>query len=1085
MTTGRAATFFYPPPASTRRRTALRLRRATPQPKRPTEARASGRAQGLWLPVLCTNALLALVAMLLPPRISEWLVAVSAVIVLWTVGEAVGAAAEQGGLRSMVRQPVALISAGALFTAAGETMHALGAGYPSMADVIELGGYPFFIAGLLRLTRSRIRERAVDTVLIAAIVPVTLGAFAWAPFVSAVDGWLPHTHHQPWLAVAFLAVDGLSIAMIGRLAVLFRGKPVAYQLLLASFACPLGAHLARSLATVTAVVPSPFGVQSLLIVGFGLLGAAALHPSFKPPAGAPRVKPAPIGWTHLLLMAAAVLVGPLAVLLRYRHAGNWVLLAVGAPALISLLVVAHLGRMVRERSRLEYESTHDALTGLDNRQSFHDRLTLRLSRENTTGAPFAVGFLDLDRFKKVNDSLGHDAGDALLCAVADRLIDAVRTEDTVARLAGDEFGLILSSPVDEAALTAVAHRLIGQFAAPFAIAGHEVFTSPSIGFALFPDHGRDVQTLLKRADEAMYQAKSAGRNTFEVFSDRVGSRAHQQLAVETGLHAAIAKDQLVLHYQPKLDLRTGALTGVEALVRWDHPTLGIIGPNAFIRLAEESGLVAPLGEWVLRTACRQASEWYRCGRPMTVSVNLSARQFQLQDVTGTVRHALAVSGLPAPLLELELTESISFECHEAVTATLAELRAMGVRCSIDDFGTGHSGIGYLNDYPIDKIKLDKSFVSAITADNPDGPLVRAIIAMAHSLGLEVIAEGVETEQQLEFLRLNECDVIQGYLLSRPLTAADLNALVEDDADPTTMAALRYTDGVQTEQELGEALWQQSLVRLAAQPRAADVAVDASVAGQVKRTFVLTAAAGVMSLPMAAGVSAAGALPPQLQSAVSAALNGLRVYAPDPAMGIAAPGDAPVPEQLADGPVPAAGSATGIDPGVGRPLGHGHLPAPAPSAGGDGRHPGHGPAGSGPRESPPSNPAPVTPVTTVAAPRPPVSAPPSTAPPVVVPTQPAGGGGGTGSGHRSGGGSRGSGGGTGKGGGKGPGSPGSGGHSGGQSSGGKSGTGGTGGNGGKGGNGHGAAGASGPGAPTATPAPTPAPTPPPTPGAKSP
>ena len=862
-----------------------------------TVAPRTARTHGMWLPMLWTSGLIAATSVTLPPKPAQWLVAVAGVLAIWAVLEAMFSA--RAGLRGTVRLPITTIGIGLCITVAGEAMHAFGAAYPSAADIVELTAYPFFITGLLRLTRSRIRERAVDTLLIAAIVPATVGAFAWMPLLNAVNGWLPSTHRQPWLAVGFLVVDGLAIAMIARLAVLFRGKPIAFQFLLGSFACPLGAHVARSMAAVTGVVPAPIGSQSLMILGFGLLGAAALHPSLQP-VGKHRVKPAPIGRGHLLLMGAAVVVGPVIAIWRYAHVGDWVVLAVGAPALISLLVVAHLGRMVRERTRLEYESSHDPLTGLLNRQAFHDRLVLAIGRGEPSGSQIAVGFLDLDRFKTVNDSLGHQAGDTLLRAVADRIVDAVRREDIVARLAGDEFGLILSGTSGVEDFSAVARRVLDQFERPFRVAGHELFTSPSIGLALYPDHGADAQTLLKRADEAMYRAKDAGRNTFVVYDDKVGSRAHQQLAVETGLHAAIANDELVLHYQPKLDLRTGAVTGVEALVRWHHPTIGMVAPNAFIRLAEESGLVAPLGEWVLRTACRQAATWHQAGRSLTVSVNLSARQFQLQDITGIVQHALSSSGLPPYLLELELTESISFEEQRKVSESLAELRGMGVRCSIDDFGTGHSGIGYLNDYPIDKIKLDRTFVASIT-ETSDAPLVRAIIAMAHSLGLEVIAEGVETQEQLAFLQANGCDAIQGYLFSRPLAAEDMETIVEESDRPVVgiglgdaaRAGAAYPGAVGTEDELGEALWQQTLAKLANDPRLTqlqEALAPTTVGGQVKRTVVLTAAAGAMTFPMVVGLGSAGALPPQVQAAVSSTLDNLHVYTPDPGHGIASPAD---------------------------------------------------------------------------------------------------------------------------------------------------------------------------------------------------
>jgi len=827
----------------------------------------------------------------LPHQVAQWLAAAGGALTVAATAYGLAMAWAHRGLAAAVRDPMTFVGAGLAFIVTGEVLHAAGAAFPSRADAISLAAYPILLIGLLRLTRTRVREHPLDTLLVAAIVPTTLGAVGWFPLLEALGRWIPEARGQAWVTVAFLAVDGLAVAIVGRLALLFRGKPVGYQLLLGAFAALLGAHLSRAAASVTGVVPAPFGSQTLLLVGFGLVGAATLHPSSRQTLRW-RARPAPIGPGYLLLMTTAVLVGPALAIWRYAHLGGWAVPAVAAPGVVSLLVVAHLSRMLTERSRLEHASTHDALTGLPNRSFFHDQVALAVARADGA-APVAVGFLDLDRFKKVNDSLGHDAGDELLRQVADRLCAATRSEDIVARLAGDEFALLLPG-ADQEVATQVARRVLDSFAGPFRVSSRSLFTTPSIGLAVHPEHGADPETLLRHADAAMYRAKTVGRNTVQTYDDRLGGRADQELAVETALHSAIDRGELALHYQPKVHTATGAVTGVEALVRWQHPTLGTIPPSAFIRLAEETGLIAALGEWVLTTACRQAAAWRAAGRHIAVSVNLSARQFQLHHLPDLVGQALQTSGLPGQLLELELTESISLNEQETVTATLETLRGLGVRCSIDDFGTGYSGLGYLNSYPIDTIKLDRSLVAAI--DDGDAPIVRAAIAMAHSLGLKVVAEGVETREQAAFLHTHGCDELQGYLISRPVPAEQLASLLDNThrypaVPPAQRPPRRLTpqpgasSTVWTEHALGELLLQQAEADSAAAEGLANSTggEPRTPGGEVKRTLLLTGAAtGILTLPMLLGLGAANALPPSAQHAVTTALDQMNATVPQPA-----------------------------------------------------------------------------------------------------------------------------------------------------------------------------------------------------------
>jgi EAL domain-containing protein (putative c-di-GMP-specific phosphodiesterase class I) len=348
----------------------------------------------------------------------------------------------------------------------------------------------------------------------------------------------------------------------------------------------------------------------------------------------------------------------------------------------------------------------------------------------------------------------------------------------VARLGGDEFAVLLPQLVDPRQAAAVAKTILQRFDAPFRLDGHEVFASPSIGIALFPADGDDAHALLENADIAMYQAKERGRHTFCTYDRSMNDHARARLALESQLHNAIERGELRLHYQPKLRMPSGDLCGMEALLRWEHPEHGLLQPAEFIPLAEESGLIVPVGEWALEEACRQNQEWMTAGfEPLVVAVNLSLRQFQQQHVEDVTARILRATGLDPSLLELEVTESLAMQDPERVCATLVDLKGLGVSCSIDDFGTGYSGLNHLTQFPIDKLKIDKSFVATIDTDR-EAPIVVAVVALAHGLGLEVVAEGVETAEQLERLRELGCDEVQGFLFSRPLPAAEFERLLE-------------------------------------------------------------------------------------------------------------------------------------------------------------------------------------------------------------------------------------------------------------------------------------------------------------------
>jgi len=442
------------------------------------------------------------------------------------------------------------------------------------------------------------------------------------------------------------------------------------------------------------------------------------------------------------------------------------------------------GRDITERRRLDEElkklANFDSLTGLPNRNLLHDRIAQALAFARRQQCQAAVMFLDLDRFKNVNDTLGHDVGDKLLVAVAERLRACLREGDTVARIGGDEFIIVLpdigdaGNDSDVSVVGGVADKLIDSLAAAFRIEQQELFVSGSLGVSIYPRDGEDIATLLKHADIAMYRAKDEGRNNHQYYAAEMNVRAHERLELENSLRHAVERDEFVLHYQPQVDFESGHVVGMEALVRWQHPVLGMVPPSDFIPLAEETGLIIPIGEWVLRAACAQNRAWQAAGLPpIRVAVNLSARQFRHQNVVKLVADALAVSGLDGSHLDLELTESMLMHDPEQTIATMHRLKALGVRIALDDFGTGYSSLAYLRRFPIDELKIDRSFVLDMAPDGGDSPLVLAIIGIARSLDLTVVAEGVETPEQHRYLRHHRCDRMQGYLFSRPVPAAQI------------------------------------------------------------------------------------------------------------------------------------------------------------------------------------------------------------------------------------------------------------------------------------------------------------------------
>jgi diguanylate cyclase (GGDEF)-like protein/PAS domain S-box-containing protein len=432
------------------------------------------------------------------------------------------------------------------------------------------------------------------------------------------------------------------------------------------------------------------------------------------------------------------------------------------------------------REQLEHQASHDTLTGLPNRSLLNDRLNLAIAHAHRNRNLLAVAFVDLDNFKVINDSLGHGAGDLLLKITAERLRSCLREDDTVARHGGDEFVLLLNDQSGRESATLIMSRVIERLSQPLTVEGHELTNTCSVGVTLYPQDGTDAGVLLRNADAAMYRAKAQGKNSFQFYTADMSSHLGERLKLEAQLRRALERGEFALHYQPKIDLRSGEICGLEALIRWRHPDEGLIAPGRFIGLAEETGLIVPIGDWALRTGCAQVRAWNEEGLPpILLSVNISARQFKRRDLAQTVSRVLGETGLSAPQLELELTESLVMENAEEFIQTLNALKELGISLSVDDFGTGYSSLSYLKRFPVDRLKIDQSFVRGIGTDPDDAAIARAVIQLGHSLDLRVTAEGVETMEQLKFLREHDCDEVQGYLFSHPLSVDKIAELLRN------------------------------------------------------------------------------------------------------------------------------------------------------------------------------------------------------------------------------------------------------------------------------------------------------------------
>jgi len=476
---------------------------------------------------------------------------------------------------------------------------------------------------------------------------------------------------------------------------------------------------------------------------------------------------------------------------RFRHAqGHWIYLeALGSnlidhPGIRGLVITSRdVSERQKAEKRAQYLAQHDGLTGLPNRLLMQDRLHQAISQARRGGGLVALMFVDLDRFKTVNDSFGRVIGDTLLKEVAQRLTACLRDTDTVARLGGDEFTIMLPDATNAQGVGEVAQRVLSEFARPFSDGEQELYVSASIGISLFPRDGSDPDELVKHADRAMYSAKDSGRNSYRYFTEDLNREVHEKVILESGLRRAIERGELRLLYQPKIDLASHKIIGAESLVRWQHPKLGLILPERFIPVAEESDLIVQLGEWVLNAACEQLRAWQQEGFALQVAVNVSARQFRRGNLEDRVVAAMVAAHVEPHLVEIELTESAIMQDAEGSISTLQRLKSHGISISIDDFGVGYSNMRYLNRLPLDILKIDQSLIRDIGADSKDAAIVRAIIGLARSLGIRVIAEGVENHSQLSFLNAHGCNYGQGFLFGRPLAPEAFAELMQKQVRP--------------------------------------------------------------------------------------------------------------------------------------------------------------------------------------------------------------------------------------------------------------------------------------------------------------
>jgi diguanylate cyclase (GGDEF)-like protein len=638
------------------------------------------------------------------------------------------------------------------------------------------------LIGVVKRLRAQVAGLTLDAMVESAIVSFVGGAIIW--MLVAQPRQADHEHLATTAGytagVVLASVLALSVAWLAAIEPMRRGAAIT----IATYALAYLGEWGRKLAVdVGADVPAQLGgsFAAIALVAVVLAGTLIVP--------GPPLQPddiTPVFRRRIVVIATGA--GPVltAIALADRDRTSWLAVLLAA-ATLAVLEVVYLLRFFERRSQLERLAQRDELTGLPNRRLFDRRLREAHALARVTDASLSVALIDLDRFKVVNDDLGHAVGDDLLRAASQRIANAAGENNLVARLGGDEFTVLMVGARREAVL-ATAQAILHVFRDPFVVQEYEIFITPSIGIAHYPDDGDVPRDLLRSADVAMYRAKERGRNLVHEAAG-CANRAVDRVALETDLRYAIEREELIVHYQPRIDLLSGSIVGAEALVRWNHAKHGLLPPDDFIPLAEETGLIGGLGEWVLMRACEEAAKWRKMTTEFTMAVNVSSRQFENDSLPTTVAAVLRASRLDAECLELELTESLALQDSDRIAGLLGELRQMGVRCSIDDFGIGYSGLHYLDRFPITAIKIDRSFVNPVSAERPASPIVSGVIALARGLGIEVVAEGVETRDQADFLIGEGCDQAQGFYYGQPLPPEEFEQmLLVCQSDPERPAA---------------------------------------------------------------------------------------------------------------------------------------------------------------------------------------------------------------------------------------------------------------------------------------------------------